>query len=80
VVSSGPADVPSGDSCFIVIAVLVASGENNVEALDSLFGLADAAQDFFVLGPSGLEVIVDQRQGLSGRWNLLERADVDAGR
>jgi hypothetical protein len=63
VLSSGPTEVPSGHSCCLVVAVLAASGGSNVEALDSLFDLADGTRDYFELGNTGLDVIDDQRRG-----------------
>jgi hypothetical protein len=63
VITSAPVDLAAGDTTHLSVAFLAAWGEDNFEALVTLFELANSAHDFHNHGCSGLGIMKNVRDG-----------------
>jgi hypothetical protein len=62
-ITSAPIDIAAGDTTHLSAAFLAAWGEDNFEALVTLYELAKSASDFHNHGCSGLEIMKNVRDG-----------------
>ena len=62
-ISSAPVDILPGDTTHLKVAVFAAWGENNFEALGTLFSLAETVYDWHTYALSGLAVEENTHDG-----------------
>jgi hypothetical protein len=63
VITSAPVDLAAGDTTHLSVAFLAAWGEDNFEAMVTLYELANSARDFHNHGCSGLQIMKNVRDG-----------------